>query len=123
MEGREHRTTNFLIVDQSTAYTSRDMKEKLEVEGIKLMEVQIETPGKIGGVERYHAPLRAPYTRLRADLDTATSASKGFHLAVFAVYNTVGPDGLCSALLLFRSMHSPAGTTASLTQLERANAN
>lgn len=41
-------------------------------------------------------------------------------MAVFAINCTVGPEGLCSALLAFGDVPRPAKMTPALTQLEKA---
>lgn len=49
---------DFLVVDQGTVYNQEEMQDALEAHGVQLDEAPIETPGPIGTVERYHAPLR-----------------------------------------------------------------
>ncbi|KAF7578397.1 hypothetical protein PtrM4_026370 [Pyrenophora tritici-repentis] len=55
----------------------------------------------IGKVERYHAPLRRAYEILRTELDTGTSDAAVLQIAVKAVNDTAGPDGLVPTLLVF----------------------
>ncbi|KAF1964477.1 hypothetical protein BU23DRAFT_585554 [Bimuria novae-zelandiae CBS 107.79] len=52
-------------------------------------------------VERYYAPLRRAYEIIRAELDSSTSDVVVLQIAVKAVNNTAGPDGLILTLLVF----------------------
>lgn len=57
---------DFLAIDQGSSYMSyisREMRENLAASGLVLEEAPVETLGAIGVVERYHAPLRAAYSR------------------------------------------------------------
>lgn len=72
--------------------------------------------------ERYHAPLPAAYTKLRADLDRATSYYECLQMAVFAIKNAIVPEGFCPTLLVFGAIPSLARRNPSLIQLARAKA-
>lgn len=61
------------VVDQGTAYTSREMKQYLEVYGVRPDEAPIETAEAIGVAERYHTPLGLAYERTWADSESKTS--------------------------------------------------
>lgn len=113
---------DFLMVDQGTNYTSQELRGNLDAHGITLQEAPIETPGAIGTVERYHAPLRAAYERIRAEVKTGMTDDECLKMAVFAVNSTVGPEGLCPILLVFGAIPRPARTSPTITQLERARA-
>ena len=80
--------------------------------GITCKQVLIEAHWSIGKVERYHAPLRRAYEILRTELDSNTSDAAVLQMAVKAVNDTAGPDGLVPTLLVFGaypriSMDSP----------------
>lgn len=111
---------DFLAVDQGSAYISKEMKSKAAAAGITMEEAPIETPGSIGIVERYHAPLRMAFTKLREDLrkDEATD-DECLQLAVYACNATMGPEGLCPMLLVFGALPRPARISPSPGQLER----
>ncbi|KAF1975896.1 hypothetical protein BU23DRAFT_578760 [Bimuria novae-zelandiae CBS 107.79] len=66
----------------------------------------------ISKVERYHAPLRRAYEITRVELDSSTSDVAVLQMAVKAVNDTAGLDGLVPTLLVFGayprvSMDSP----------------
>lgn len=113
---------DFLSVDQGSSYVSKQMKSNCQAEGITLREAPIENPGSIGVVERYHAPLRAAYEKLRSDLPRENSDEDCLQMAVYAVNNTVGPEGLCPTLLVFGAIPRPIRTKPSPSQIERASA-
>ena len=56
----------------------------------------------LGKLERYHGPLRRAYEVITADLQgTGTTAEYTLQMAVKAVNDTAGPDGLVPTLLVF----------------------
>lgn len=59
-----------LTVDQGSAYIIKEMRSHLETAGVTLHEAVIENSGTIATIERYHAPLRAAFPKLCADLGT-----------------------------------------------------
>lgn len=111
-----------LMVDQGTAYTSKEMRENLESFGVALVEAPIENPGSIGIVERYHAPLRAAHKKIRASLDRSTSDAECLQMNTYAMNSIIGPEGLCPMMLVFGALPRPARSKPSPTQLERATA-
>lgn len=119
MEPRLNGPAEFFSVDRVTAYKSREMKEIIEAEVVKLIEAPPETPSKIGVVERYHALLRAAYTEVRSVLSRTTPDSECLQMAVFSVNNTISPEGLCHTLLLFGAIPSTACVTEGVVRAER----
>ena len=96
---------DFLAVDQGSAYISKETKSNMEAAGIILEEAPIENPGSIGVVERYHAPLKKAYLKLRQTLQKGdTSDAECLQMAVYAANATIGPEGLCPMLLVFGAM-------------------
>ncbi|KAF1971235.1 hypothetical protein BU23DRAFT_581641 [Bimuria novae-zelandiae CBS 107.79] len=66
----------------------------------------------ISKVEKYYTPLRRAYEIIRAELDSSTSDIAVLQIAVKAINDTTGPDGLVPTLLVFGayprvSMDSP----------------
>lgn len=110
----DHRTVN-----HGTNYTSKEMRSILSAAAVVLHEAPIGNPGTIFTVERYHAPLRASYTRIRADLDRETSDADCLQMAVFTTNTYMEPEGLCPTLLVFGIIPIPARTATSATQFER----
>lgn len=109
-------------VDQGSNYISRELRGELNANGIALEEAPIETPGAIGTVERYHAPLRLAFEKIRRDLGRDVADHECLRMAVFAVNSTIGPEGLCPILLVFGAIPRPARVGSSSSQIERAEA-
>lgn len=76
---------DFLVVDQGTAYTSKGMKDSLEIQGVQLVEELIETPSAIGTVERYHDPLKLTYEQIRTESGKVATDQKCLDLSIFVV--------------------------------------
>lgn len=114
---------DFLAVDQGSAYVSAEFKSKAVAYGITMEEAPIESPGTIGIVERYHAPLRASYMTVRQSMPRAkASDDECLKLAVHGVNNTMGPEGLVPTLLVFGALPRPARKTPAPSQLQRQQA-
>ncbi|KAM4067875.1 transposase [Hirsutella rhossiliensis] len=69
--------------------------------GITCKEVPIEAHWSIGKVERYHGPLRRAFEIMYAELSSQADADSILQMAVKAVNDTAGPDGLVPTLLVF----------------------
>ena len=67
---------------------------------IKVKEVPIKAYNSIGKVERYYAPLRRAYKIISSELEDA-SEELILQMAVKAVNDSAGPDGLVPTLLVF----------------------
>jgi hypothetical protein len=67
---------------------------------IKVKEVPVKAHNSIGKVERYHTPLRRAYEIISLELEGA-SEELILQMAVKAVNNSAGPDGLIPTLLVF----------------------
>lgn len=92
----------------------------MEAARIRIREAQIETPADIGVVERYHAPLRATYEKIRKAISRDHTDLECLKMAVFVINPTIGPEGLCPVLLVLGVIPQTARNTPSVTQLERA---
>lgn len=95
------------------------MREALQVHGAQLDEAPVKTPGAIGIVESYHAPLRIAYERVTTKVQERTTDQECLDLEVFGINCTVGPEGPCPALLTFGALTRPSRTTPKRTQVER----
>lgn len=110
--------------DAGTNFASSEFRQYATSMLIKTKEVPIEAHNSIGLVERYHAPLRRAYNIICDELK-----GKGINnhmllqMAVKAVNDTAGPDGLIPTLLVFGAIPRLAHLdppAATITQ--RANA-
>jgi hypothetical protein len=69
--------------------------------GIQCHQVPIEAYSVIGKIERYHAPLRRAYNIISAELGVSVDKDVILQMAVKAVNDTVGPDGIVPTVLVF----------------------
>ena len=68
---------------------------------IKVKEVPVEAHNSIDKVERYHQSLRRIYEIIQDELQDKTSPEIILQMAVKAVNNSAGPDGIVPTLLVF----------------------
>lgn len=112
-----------LAIDQGSNYISKEFRDNATAAGISIMEAPIENPGTIGVVERYHAPLRRAYNTIRQTFERKDASNEEcLQVVVYANNVTIGPEGLCSMLLVFGALPRPVRSSTSATQLERQRA-
>ncbi len=113
---------DFIRVDQGSNLISDEFKGNAQAEGITVLEAPVESPSTMSHVERYHLPLRAAFNKIRASLSRDENDADCLQLAVKAVNDCAGPEGLCPTLLVFGTFPRPARNTPSATQIQRARA-
>lgn len=91
---------DFLRVDQGTNLIAKEFIDSADEEGITVLPAPIESPSTISHVERYHAPLRAAFKKLRDSLPSSETDNDCLQMALKAVNDTIGPEGLCPTLLV-----------------------
>lgn len=77
------------------------MRENVGAAGITLRESPIENPGAISTFERYHAPLRRVYKKVRMEISREFTDKECLEMESFAIKSSIGPEGLCPMLLVF----------------------
>ena len=91
-----------LVSDAGTNFTSAEFKANARIMAIEVEEVPVEAHNSIGKLERYHAPLRRAFHVIAGDLrGQGVSNESILQMAVKAVNDTAGPDGLVPTLLVF----------------------
>ena len=114
---------DFLRIEQGSQFKSQVFSQRAEEQGISILEVPIECPNSLSHVEGYHEPLRAAFMKIRSMFRTADeSDSDVLQLAVQAVNNTLGPEGLIPTLLVFGALPRPARNIPAPRQTDRARA-
>jgi hypothetical protein len=93
-----------IVHDASTQFTSSEFVQNAKSIGSVTKCVPIEAHHSIGIVERYHTPLRQAFEIITKELPRV---SKQFvlQIAIKAVNDTAGPDGLVPTLLVFGTTH------------------
>jgi hypothetical protein len=111
---------DFIRVDQGKNLMAELFVSSAIAEGIEVLEAPTECLTTMSHVERYHAPLRAAYQKIRSDF--GFEPEEALELAVKCVNDTVGPDGLTPTLLVFGSIPRPARKVPADTQIQRVRA-
>ncbi|KAA8494733.1 Retrovirus-related Pol polyprotein from transposon [Porphyridium purpureum] len=86
--------------DCETVLTSSDFRNLCLGEGIVVDSIEKEAHWHLGIAERFHEPLRKVYLRISRD-QPALDADTILSIATRAMNNTVGPEGMTPALLVF----------------------
>lgn len=63
----------------------------------------VEAHSGIGKVKRYHAPLRRAFNIISTEIGNAVNRDIILQMAVKAVNDTVGPNGIVPTVLVFRA--------------------
>jgi len=88
--------------DAGKNFASEEFRQHAATMAITTKGVPVEAHQSIGIVERYHAPLRRAYNVLREELKNARiDKDIMLQMAVKAVNDTAGPNGLIPTLLVF----------------------
>lgn len=108
--------------DAGTNFAAAEFKSEAKVYGITCQQVPVESHWSIGKVERYHAPLRRAYEILRAELSLQSSENI-LQMAIKAVNDTAGPNGLVPTLLVFGAFpRTTIDSPPSISVVKRAQA-
>ena len=91
---------DFIIHDTGTQFTSTEFTKNAKTMGSTTKCVPVEAHHSIGLVERYHAPLRRAYEIIVEELPNAAK-HLALQMAVKAVNDTAGPNGIVPTLLVF----------------------
>jgi hypothetical protein len=93
---------DYITHDAGTNFVSKEFRQYAASMGITARSVLVEAHWSIGMIERAHPVLRRAYEIITEELKNET-ISKHFilQMAVKAVNDTVGPDGLVPTLLIF----------------------
>lgn len=94
---------NKLRVDQGSIFTSIRWQKLSNETGISLQLSGVESHHSLGKGERYHAPLRRIYLKIRSETPSLPH-NLVVRLAVKAMNDSMGPEGLVPSLLVFGIM-------------------
>ncbi|KAI0997433.1 hypothetical protein K3495_g10752 [Podosphaera aphanis] len=90
-----------IVTDAGKNFTAVEFRANAHAMAVKVEEVPVESHNSIGKVERYHHTLKRAYEVISADLGTAVTSEDTLQMAVKAVNDTAGPQGLVPTLLVF----------------------
>jgi hypothetical protein len=92
--------TNISVFSLTWNFASREFGQLASTVGTKLKIVPIEAHHSIGKLERYHGPLRRAYEIMDQELKR-TRKEVLLQMALKAINDSVGPNGLVPTLLVF----------------------
>ena len=89
-----------VVHDAGKNFASAEFRQNAGIMAIETKEVPVESHNSIGKVERYHAPLRRAFDIICMEC-TYISHEAALQMAVKAINDTAGPNGLVPTLLVF----------------------
>jgi hypothetical protein len=93
---------DMIVHDAGKNFASTEFKQLARSMAIEVKEVPVEAHNSIGLVERYHTPLQCSYEIIYDELkDEHIDKEMTLQMAVKAVNNSAGPNGLVPTLLVF----------------------
>jgi len=93
---------DWIVCDAGTNFHAAEFKAAARAAGISVKEVPIEAHNSIGKIERAHPALRRAYYIIRS-ADNTVLPESALQMAVKAINDTAGPNGLVPTLLVFGS--------------------
>ena len=92
----------YIVHDAGKNFSSTEFRQHARSMAIEVKEIPVEAHNSIGKVERYHIPLRRSYEIIRDELDSEQIDKEIIlQMAVKAVNDSAGPDGIVPTLLVF----------------------
>jgi hypothetical protein len=91
---------DIIVHDAGTNFTAKEFRQSASAMSITVKQVPVEAHNSIGKVERYHAPLRRAYHIIHTEMPQE-SPELCLSMAVKAINDTAGPNGLVPTLLVF----------------------
>jgi hypothetical protein len=90
-----------IIHDAGKNFTSKEFRQHASSLAVTTKSVPVEAHWSVGLVERAHATLRRAYQIIKEELGDSASKELSLQMAVKAVNDSTGPDGLVPTLLVF----------------------
>jgi hypothetical protein len=92
-----------IVHDAGKNFDASEFRQYARALAINTHQVPVEAHQSVGIVERYHAPLRRAYGIVKSEMTSGKLIGKDMMLqmAIKAINDTAGPDGLVPTLLVF----------------------
>jgi hypothetical protein len=87
--------------DPGTNFASEEFRNNAKILGISCKEMPVEAHWAIGKIERAHRPLERSYDILSKEIGHCTDDETVLQMAVKALNDTAGPNGIVPTLLVF----------------------
>jgi hypothetical protein len=92
---------NIIVTNAGKSFVGAEFVANARIITIEIEEVPVKAHNSIGKIERYHGPLKRAFEIISADLGNAIIPDHMLQIAVKAVNDTAGPNGLVPILLVF----------------------
>jgi hypothetical protein len=90
-----------IVTNAGKSFVGAEFVANARIMAIEVEEVPVEAHNSIGKVERYHGPLKRAFEVIFANFGNAITPDYVLQMAVKAVNDTAGPNGLVPTLLVF----------------------
>jgi hypothetical protein len=90
-----------MVTDAGKNFKSSEFVANARILAIEVEEIPIEAYNSIGKIKRYHDPLKRAFEVITADLGISLAPEYVLQMAVKAVNDTAGHDGLVPTFLIF----------------------
>jgi hypothetical protein len=90
-----------MVTDAGKNFKSSEFVANARILAIEIEEVPVEAHNSIGKIERYHGSLKRAFEVIIADLGISLAPEYVLQMAVKAVNDTAGHDGLVPTFLVF----------------------
>ncbi|KAI1002682.1 hypothetical protein K3495_g5517 [Podosphaera aphanis] len=91
---------DLILHDAGSNFTAREFQQNASLLAINTKCAPVESANTMGIVERYHHPLRRAYQIIKIELE-GSNKTLALQMAVKAINDTAGPDGIIPTLLVF----------------------
>lgn len=109
-------------VDQDSVFTSKEWRQLSADAGVEIEFSGVESHNALGVGERYHAPLRRIFRKIREDTPSV-DPDIALKLATKAMNDSLGPEGLVPSLLAFGALpRFPPAPTSLPNHVDRMEA-
>eukprot|EP00171_Calliarthron_tuberculosum_P013661 IDg13661t1 len=94
---------DFFVHDASTALVAKEFQASAEYLQIRTKTIPVEAAHSFSVAERYHVPVKKAYHRIMFEAPRLDKVA-ALQIAVKAVNDSVGPDGLLPTLLVYGAL-------------------
>lgn len=106
--------------DAGNKFTSTEFRQYTNSLKIEVKEVPVEAANSMGIVERYYLLLRRAYQIIKAEPDQNNRNKAGIlQMAIKAVNDTAGPNGIVPTLLVFGAFPRITGTDSPVANITK----
>ena len=92
---------DYITHDAGKNFSSTEFRQQARSMAINIIEVPVEAHNSVGKIERYHLPLRRAFTIIRSELGEKINKNIILQMAIKAINDTAGPNGIIPTLLVF----------------------